>query len=67
MLIAMLSLMSGCASTIERVDTACSWVNPITTTAAERKVMTRQTKQEIAAHNELYDLKCGVLRDDKGA
>lgn len=37
------------------------WVKPITTTAAERKVMTRQTKQEIAAHNELYDLKCGVL------
>lgn len=29
--------------------------------------MTRQTKQEIAAHNEMYDLKCGVLRDEKGA
>ena len=67
MLIAMLSLMSGCQSTIERIDTACSWVKPITTTAAERKVMTRQTKQEIAAHNELYDLKCGVLRGEKGA
>lgn len=29
--------------------------------------MTRQTKQEIAMHNELYDLKCGVLSDDEGA
>lgn len=29
--------------------------------------MTRQTKQEIAAHNELYDLKCGILRDKQGA
>jgi hypothetical protein len=33
-------------------------VKPITTTAADRKAMNRQTKEEIAAHNELYDLKC---------
>lgn len=44
------------------VDTVCAWVKPITTTAAERNVMTRQTKLEIAAHNEMYDLKCGVLK-----
>jgi len=54
----MLILISGCQNTIVPIDTACSWVKPITTTAADRKAMNRQTKEEIAAHNELYDLKC---------
>lgn len=44
------------------VDTGCLWVKPITTTAAERKAMTRETKQEIAVHNEMYDKKCGSLK-----
>jgi len=34
-------------------------VKPITTTAEERKVMTRHTKEQIAALNDLWDLKCG--------
>lgn len=55
----MISLMLGCKSTTVYVDSACVWVKPITTTAEERKAMTRQTKEEIAAHNDLWDLKCG--------
>lgn len=58
LLILMTSLISGCKSTTVLVDTACYWVKPITTTAAERKVMTRNTKEQIAAHNDLYDQKC---------
>lgn len=58
MLIVMLSLMSGCQSTIERVDTGCMWVKPISTTAQDRKSMSRKTKEEIAAHNDIFDLKC---------
>lgn len=39
-------------------DSGCLWIKPITTTATERKVMTRETKIQIAEHNEMYDLKC---------
>lgn len=58
LLILMMSLSAGCKNTTVYVDSSCMWVKPITTTAEERKVMTRQTKEEIAAHNDLYDLKC---------
>lgn len=54
-----MSLSAGCSVTPVVIDTSCAWVKPITTTAAERKVMTRQTKEEIAAHNDMWDLKCG--------
>ncbi len=59
LLILTMSLSAGCSVTPVVSDTACMWVKPITTTAAERKVMTRQTKEEIAAHNDLWELKCG--------
>lgn len=55
-----MSLIAGCQHTIERIDTSCSWVRPITTTASERKVMTRETKIQILAHNDLYDSRCGT-------
>lgn len=60
LLILTLILMQGCQSTPERIDTACSWVKPISTTAGERKTMTRQTKEQIAALNDLWDAKCGA-------
>lgn len=53
-------LMLGCKSTTVLVDTACTWVKPITTTVTERKVMTRETKVQIAAHNDLYDSHCAA-------
>ncbi|AFV50637.1 Rz-like spanin [Pseudomonas phage AF] len=59
LLILTMSLSAGCSVTPVVIDTSCTWVKPITTTAAERKVMTRQTKEEIAAHNDMWDLKCG--------
>jgi hypothetical protein len=59
LLILTMSLIAGCKSTTVLVDTSCYWVKPITTTAAERKVMSRDTKEQIATHNDLYDQKCG--------
>ncbi len=59
LLLMTMSLSAGCKSTTVFIDTSCAWLKPITTTAAERKVMTRQTKEEIATHNEMYDLRCG--------
>ncbi len=59
LLILMTILIVGCKSTTVVIDTACAWTKPITTTAAERKVMTRQTKEEIATHNDMWDYKCG--------
>jgi hypothetical protein len=58
LLILMLSLTQGCQSTTVPIDTACSWVKPITTSVADRKVMSRQLKEQVAAHNDLYDLRC---------
>lgn len=53
-----LILIAGCQSTIERIDTACSWVKPITTTKADREALSRRTKEQILAHNDLYDSRC---------
>lgn len=57
----MMTLSAGCKSTTVLVDTACAWVKPITTTADERKVMNRATKEQIAAHNDLWDSKCAKV------
>jgi hypothetical protein len=52
--------MLGCVNTIVPVDTACSWVKPISTSAADRQGMSRALKEQVAAHNDLWDERCGV-------
>lgn len=54
----MLILIGGCQNTVVPIDTACSWVKPITTNKADRALMARALKQQIAAHNDLYDMHC---------
>lgn len=58
-------LIASCQNTIERIDTACSWVRPITTTKEDRAALSRKTKEQIAAHNELYDSRCGPPAKEK--
>lgn len=58
LLIAMMSLIAGCQSTPVPIDTACAWVKPISTNKADRKLIPRDVKEQIAAHNELVDRKC---------
>lgn len=52
------SLTAACQSTAAPIDTACMWVKPITTNKTDRALMARQVKEQIAAHNDLYDLHC---------
>lgn len=59
LLLLMLSLMLGCSATIVPIDTSCLWVKPISTTENDRKTLSRGTKLEIAAHNDLWDSRCG--------
>lgn len=59
LLLLTLTLIASCQSSIERVDTSCSWTKPISTTAADRKALSRETKEEIVAHNELWKSHCG--------
>ena len=61
LLILMLSLMLGCQSTTVPIDTACMWVKPITTSKGDREVMSRPLKEQVAAHNDLWDKKCGGM------
>lgn len=62
MLTAMLSLMLGCQSTVAPpTDVSCMLFRPIETNAADRKVIPRPVKLQIAQHNEAWDKKCGVL------
>lgn len=49
-----LSWTSGCAST---PATECAWAKIITVSRDD--VLTRQTKEEIVAHNEKYETFCG--------
>lgn len=68
MLIAMLSLMLGCANIpVPPTDVGCILFRPIDTNEADLKVIPRAVKLQIAQHNEAWDKKCGVLRDEKGA
>ncbi|MBO6278768.1 MAG: hypothetical protein V4749_17970 [Pseudomonadota bacterium] len=43
------------------IDTACMWVKPITTSKGDREVMSRPLKEQVAAHNDLWDKKCGGM------
>lgn len=62
MLTAMMSLMLGCQSTIAPTDVSCMLFRPIETNAADRKVIPRPVKLQIAQHNEAWDKKCGTLK-----
>lgn len=56
----MLSLMLGCQSTVAPpTDVSCMLFRPIETNAADRKVIPKAVKIQIAQHNEAWDLKCG--------
>lgn len=55
----MLSLMFGCQSIPVPTDTGCMTFRPINTNAADRKVIPKAVKIQIAQHNEAWDLKCG--------
>lgn len=59
LLIPMMSLMLGCHVITVPVETSCLWVKPIETNDADRKVIPRAVKLQIAAHNDLYDSRCG--------
>lgn len=62
LLLLMLSSMLGCKSLTDRVDTACSWVRPISTTAEDRRTLSRGTKEQIVALNDMWKSKCGETR-----
>ena len=62
-LTAMMSLMQGCHGTIAPpIDTGCMSFRLIDTNAADRKVVPKAVKLQIAQHNEAWDRKCGVLK-----
>jgi len=58
LLLAMMILMTSCRGTPVLIDSACSWVKPISTNKADRAVMSREVKQQIAVHNDLFDSHC---------
>lgn len=62
MLIAVMSLIAGCPSTPVQIDTGCLSFRPIDTNVADRKVIPKAVKLQIAQHNEAFDRKCGVLK-----
>lgn len=63
MLIAMLGLMLGCHGIVAPpIDTGCMSFRPIDTNAADRKVIPKAVKLQIAQHNEAWDRKCGILK-----
>lgn len=51
-------LMSACRGTPVPIDSACSWVKPILTNKVDRKSMSREVKEQIVVHNDLYDSHC---------
>lgn len=58
LILPMMTLISSCSATPVLIDTACSWVKPIRTNAADRKAMARELKEQLVAHNRLYDSHC---------
>jgi hypothetical protein len=58
LLLPMMTLIASCQGTPVLIDTACSWVKPIRTNAEDRKSMARDLKEQLVAHNKLYDSHC---------
>lgn len=56
--LAMLILMSGCRGTVVPIETGCSWIKPITTNKADRASMSRDLKEQVLVHNDLWDSHC---------
>lgn len=58
-------LMSGCGAFTEKtvtVDVGCYWIKPIQPTRAEFISLTRQTREQIVAHNESWKHNCGQFQ-----
>ncbi|MCG9396565.1 hypothetical protein [Escherichia coli] len=58
-------LIASCAKNgparVEVVDTTCDWVKPIYLTEHDIKVIDRQTKRDVLAHNKVWKSNCGQL------
>lgn len=50
--------MTSCASSPVQIDTACAWVKPIYTNAADRAVMADDLAQQLVTHNRLWKSHC---------
>jgi hypothetical protein len=61
-LIAMTSLIVVCQSTPAPIDAGCMAFRPIETNAEDRKAIPRPVKLQIAQHNEMWDKRCGNLK-----
>jgi hypothetical protein len=55
-----LALTSGCATKPVVVDTACASFKPIL--PSRRDVLTRGTIDQILAHNETWEARCGEVK-----